>query len=540
VEVVVYTELLFRDEARARLLAGSAAVADAVRATLGPEARSVLLERKWGAPLVCDDGVTITKQIKLKDPVENLGAQLLREAASETGDAVGDGTTTATLLAHAIFSEGVRNVVVGTSAIGIKRGLQFGLDAAIAALHELSRPVKDRTDTEHVATVSAHNDPEIGRLVADAVDKVGPEGVVEVEEAKGTETTLEVVEGMQLDKGYLSPYFVTDAERMEAVLDRPLVLLVDRKISAVAEVLPVLEEVAKAGRGIVVVAETVEGEALAALVVNKLRGSLAAAAVKAPGFGERRKAMLEDIGILTGTRPVSEELGRKLETVTVDELGSAERVVITKDTTTIIGGAGDPDAVSGRCDELRRQITDTTSDYDREKLEERLAKLSGGIALIRVGAMSEAELKRQKEAFDDAISSTKAAVAEGIVPGGGAALLRTIESVEAEERRHDGVEQVGVRILRLALEVPARQIAKNAGIDDGPVVEKIRNGRGFFGFDARTKDYAELDERGIIDPTKVVRVALQNAVAAAGILLLAEATMVEVEEEPHQQPTEFG
>ncbi|HSP02093.1 MAG TPA: chaperonin GroEL [Acidimicrobiales bacterium] len=536
----MHTELLFRDEARTKLLAGANAVADAVRATLGPEARSVLLERKWGTPLVCDDGVTITKQIKLKDQVENLGAQLLRNAASETGDAVGDGTTTSTLLAHAIFSEGVRNVVVGTSAVGIKRGLQRGLDAAIGSLHELSRPVKDRTDTEHVATVSAHNDPEIGRLVADAVDQVGPEGVVEVEEAKGTETMLEVVEGMQLDKGYLSPYFVTDPERMEAVVDRPLVLLVDRKITAVNELLPVLEEVAKSGRGILIIAETVEGEALAALVVNRLRGSLAAAAVKAPGFGERRKAMLEDIGILTGTRPVSEELGRKLEAVTVDELGSAERVVITKDTTTIIGGGGDPGAVNGRCDELRRQIKDTTSDYDREKLEERLAKLSGGVALIRVGAISEAELKRQKEAFDDAISSTKAAVAEGIVPGGGAALLRTIDAVEAEEQRCEGVERVGVHILRNALEIPARQIAKNAGIDDGPVVEKIRNGTGFFGFDARTKDFAELDERGIIDPTKVVRIALQNAVAVAGVLLLAEATMVEVEEEAPPQLPEFG
>ena len=537
----MYTELLFRDDARTKLLAGATAVADAVRGTLGPEARSVLLERKWGTPLVCDDGVTIAKQIKLKDQAENLGAQLLRSAAAETGDAVGDGTTTATLLAHAIFAEAIRNVVVGTSAVGIKRGLQVGLDAAVGALHGLSRPVKDRNDTEHVATVSAHNDAEIGRLVADAVDKVGPEGVVEVEEAKGTETTLEVVEGMQLDKGYLSPYFVTDAERMEAVLDHPLVLLVDRKIAAVAELLPVLDQAAKAGRAIVVVAENVEGEALAALVVNKLRGALAAVAVKAPGFGERRRAILEDIGILTGTHPVSEELGRKLESVTVDELGSAERVVVTKDTTTIIGGAGETEAVSGRCEELRRLIKDTTSDYDREKFEERLAKLSGGVALIRVGAMSEAELKRQKEAFDDAISSTKAAVAEGIVPGGGAALLRAVAAVEAEETSHDGAELVGIRIVRNALEVPARQIARNAAIDDGPVVEKIRNGQGFFGFDARSKDFGDLDERGIIDPTKVVRTALANAVGVAGMLLLAEATMVEVEEEtPKQSPNEFG
>jgi chaperonin GroEL len=536
----MYTELLFRDEARTKLLAGAAAVADAVRATLGPEARSVLLERKWGSPLVCDDGVTITKQIKLQDQVENLGAQLLCDAAAETGDSVGDGTTTSTLLAQAIFSEGVRNVVVGTSAMGIKRGLQIGLEAAVGALHELSRPVRDRTDTEHVATVSAHNDPAIGRLVADAVDRVGPEGVIEVEEAKGTETTLDVVEGMQLDKGYLSPYFVTDAERMEAVLDRPLVLLADRTIGAVADILPVLEEAAKAGRSILIIAETVEREALAALVVNKLRGTLAAAAVKAPAFGERRKAMLEDIGVLVGAHPVSEELGRTLESVTLEELGSAERVVITKDTTTIIGGAGDRVAVSARCDELRRQIRDSTSDYDREKLEERLAKLAGGVALIRVGATSEAELKRQKEAFDDAISSTKAAVAEGIVPGGGAALLRTIEAVEEAAQHCDGAERVGVQIVRNALEIPARQIAKNATVDDGPVVEKIRNGTGFFGFDARTRDYADLDERGIIDPTKVVRVALENAVAVAGVLLLAEATMVEIEEQSPPVMPELG
>ena len=530
----MYTELLFRDEARTKLLAGAGTVADAVRGTLGPESRSVLLERKWGDPIVCDDGVTIAKQIKLKDQVENLGAQLLRNAAIDTGDAVGDGTTTATLLADAIFREGVRNVVMGTSAVGIKRGLQRGLDAAVGAIHGLSRPVKDRTDTEHVATVSAHDDPEVGRLVADAVARVGPEGVVEVEEAKGTETLLEVVEGMQLDKGYLSPYFVTDAEAMEAVLDHPLILLVDRKVAVVTELLPVLEEVAKAGRSILVIAETVEGEALAALVVNKLRGMLGAVAVKAPAFGERRRAILEDIGILTGTRPVSDELGQKLESITIDALGSAERVVVTKDTATIIGGAGAPGAVNGRCDELRRQIKDSTSDYDREKLEERLAKLSGGVALIRVGAVSEAALKRQKDAFDDAISATRAAVAEGIVPGGGTAFLRAIEAVEEEASRCEGAERVGVQIVRNALEITTRQIARNAGIDEGPVVEKVRAGLGFFGLDARTKDYTDLDERGIIDPTKVVRVALENAVAVAGVLLLAEATMIEIEE--HEPP----
>ncbi len=536
---MTYSELLFRDQARAKLLAGAGALADAVRGTLGPESRSVLLERKWGTPLVCDDGVTIAKQVKLKDPVENLGAQSLRDAAVQTGETVGDGTTTSTLLAHAMFSEGVRNVVVGTSAVGIKRGLERGLVVAVEALHSLSRPVKDRTDTAHVATVSAHDDATIGQLVADAVEKVGPEGIIEVEEAKGTETTLEVVEGMQLDKGFLSPYFVTDAERMEAVLDRPLILLVDRKVVAVAEILPVLEQATKAGRSILVVAESVDGEALAALVVNKLRGVIAACAVKAPGFGERRRAMLDDIGVLTGTQPVSDELGRTLEKVTVEELGTAERVVITKDDTTIIGGGGDAVAVAGRCDELRRQIKDTTSDYDRDKLEERLAKLAGGVALIRVGALSEAELKRLKDAFDDAISSTKAALAEGIVPGGGTALLRVIDAVGAEEERSQGAERIGVHILRKALEIPARQIARNAGVDEGPVVEKVHAGDGFFGFDARDQHFVDLDQRGIIDPAKVVRVALENAVSVAGTLLLVEATMVEIEE-PEKRPSSMA
>ena len=533
---MAYTEVLFRDAARTKLLAGATMLADAVRGTLGPESRCVLLEKKWGIPIVCDDGVTIAKQIKLKDAAENLGAQLLRDAAIQTSEAVGDGTTTSTLLAHAMFTEGLRNVVVGTSAVGIRRGMQQALTTAVSALQAISRPVKDRDDTAHVATVSAHNDPQIGQLVAEAVEKVGSEGVVEVEEARGTETTLEVVEGMQLDKGFLSPYFVTDPERMEATLDRPLILLVDRKISAMADLLPILEEIAKAGRSILIIAENVEGEALATLVVNKLRGALSAAAVKAPGFGERRRAMLEDLAILTRGHLISEDLGTKLENVKLGDLGEAQRVVITKDTTTIIGGAGEPSAVADRCNELRRQINDTTSQYDKEKLQERLAKLAGGVALIRVGAMSEAELKRLKEAFDDAINSTKAAVAEGIVPGGGAALLRAIAAVEAEEEKATGAERVGIHIVRVALEVPARTIARNAGVDDGPVVERIRNGTGFFGFDARTRTFGDLDSVGIIDPTKVVRVALENAVSVAGVLLLAEATMTEVEEHEPNLP----
>ena len=532
-----HTELLFRDEARAKLLKGTAALADALRGTLGPESRSVLLERKWGTPEVCDDGVTIAKRIVLKDPVENLGARLLRDAAVQTGDAVGDGTTTSTLLAHAMFSEGVRNLVVGTSAVGIKRGLKRGLAVAVRELASISRPIRSKEDTAHVATVSAHDDAMIGNLVADAIDKVGSDGVVEVEEARGTETALEVVEGMQLDKGYLSPYFVTDTEAMEVVLDHPVLLLIDRKLTVMNEMLPLLEEVVKAGRSMLVIAETVEGEALATLVVNKVRGMLTAAAVKAPGFGERRRAILEDIAVLTGGRVISEELGLKLETVALADLGQAERVVIDKDTTTIIGGGGTPTAVADRCNDLRKQIKESTSDWDREKLEERLAKLSGGVAVIRVGAVSEAEMKRLKEAFDDAINSAKAAVAEGIVPGGGVALLRTISAVEAEAATCEGAERVGVQILRLALEVPARQIAANAGVDPGPVVEKSRNGSGFFGFDARDRTFADLDRLGIVDPTKVVRCALENAVEVAGVLLLAEATLVDVDERPPSAPS---
>ena len=537
---MVYTELRFRDEARTKLLAGAAALADAVRSTLGPESRSVLIEKKWGSPLVCDDGVTIAKAVKLKDPVENLGAQLLRDAAVQTSERVGDGTTTSTLLAHAMFAEGLRNVVVGVSAIGITRGMDRGCEASVRALQSISRPVKDKSDTAHVATVSAHNNAEIGALVANAVDKVGTEGVIEVEEARSTETTLEVVEGMQFDKGYLSPYFVTDADSMEAALENPLVLLVDRKITAMADVLPLLDQVAKSGRSILLIAESVEGEALATLVVNKVRGSLAAVAVKAPGFGDRRRAMLDDMAVLTGAKVISDDLGIKLENVTLEDLGSAERVVLDKDTTTIIGGRGKPGAVEQRCDEIRRQIKDTTSDYDKDKLEERLAKLSGGIAVIRVGAVSEAGLKRLKEAFEDAINSTKAAAAEGIVPGGGTALLRAIEAVEAEERSCEGAERTGVHVVRTALEVPTRQIARNAGIDEGPVVEKVRAATGFFGFDARTKTFGDLDERGIIDPTKVVRIALENAVGVASTLLLAEATLVEIEEPADRTSTPAG
>jgi chaperonin GroEL len=522
--------LLFRSEAREKLLRGATAIADAVRPTLGPRSRSVLIEKKWGQPIVCNDGVTIAKEFSLKDPEEDLGAQMLRGAAERTGDAVGDGTTTSTLLAHAIVAEGMRNIAAGASAIDLKRGLDRAARAVIEALRAQSRPVQSEREKRQVATVSAHNDPAIGELVARAIEKVGAEGAVTVEEAKGTETTLDVVEGLQFDHGYLSPYFVTNPEKMEAVLDEPLILLYEGKISAVKDLLPLLEQIAKHGAPLVVISEDVEGEALATLVVNRLRGVLASVAVKAPGFGDRRKAMLEDIAVVTGGRLVAHELGIRLENVTLDALGRAARVVVDREHTTIVGGKGDRHGIDGRCQELRTQIADTTSDYDREKLEERLAKLTGGVAVIRVGAPSEAEMKSRREAFDDAIAATRAAIAEGIVPGAGLALLRAIPAVEAEATRVDGDERAGALILRRALEAPTRQIAENSGVDGGVVVEKMRAGTGNFGFDAAASTYVDLVEAGIVDPTKVVRLALENAVSVAGVLLLTEATMTEVRE----------
>jgi chaperonin GroEL len=532
---MAHTQLLFRDKARAKVLAGATALADAVRVTLGPRSRCVLIEKKWGSPIVCDDGVTIAKEVNLPDAEENLGARMLREAAVRTGDAVGDGTTTATILAHAIFAEGLRNVVAGASAIELKRGLDRGVRVAVEALRGISRPVSSSREKTQVASISAHGDTSIGELVAEALEKVGGEGIVTVEEAKGTETTLEVVEGMQIDRGYLSPYFITDPEHMEAVLEDPLILLHEKRISAMKDLLPLLEQVAREGRALLVVAEDVEGEALATLVVNKLRGSLRCAAVKAPGFGDRRKAMLEDMAILTGGKVIAEEIGQKLENASIGDLGSAKKVIAGKDDTTLIEGAGEPLRIEGRCNEIRRQIEDTTSDYDREKLEERLAKLAGGVAVIRVGAPSEAEMKNRKDAFDDAISSTKAAVEEGIVPGGGLALLRVIDAVEREEQKCEGDEATGVRILRHALETPARQIAANSGADPGVVVDRLRAGNGTYGFDAGRGEYKDLVEAGIIDPTKVVRMALENAVSVASVLLLAEATLTEVEDEKDRE-----
>jgi chaperonin GroEL len=525
-----HKQLLFGSPAREKILKGAAALTDAVRVTLGPKSRCVLLERKFGEPLVCNDGVTIAKELELTDPEENLGARMLRQAAARTGDAVGDGTTTATIVAYAIFAEGVRNVAAGASAIDLKRGLDRGLRVAVDAVRALSRPVESRKEKAQVATISAHNDPTIGELVADAVERVGREGVISVEEARATETTLEVVEGMQFDRGFLSPYFITNAEKMEAVLETPLILLSDRKIVSMTDLLPLLEQVAKSGQALLVVAEDVESEALATLVVNKIRGVLACVAVKAPGYGDRRRAMLDDIATLTGGRVLAQELGVKLENVTLNDLGKAKRVLVDKDNTTIIGGGGNHTAINGRCDELRAQIKETQSDYDREKLEERLAKLAGGVAVIRAGAASEAEMKSRKEAFEDAISATKAAMAEGVVPGGGLSLLRAVAAVEQEAARCDGDERTGVLILKRALEAPTRQIARNSNVDDGVVVDRMQAGSGNLGFDAARGVYVDLIEAGIIDPTKVVRIALENAVSVASVLLLSEATMVETPE----------
>jgi chaperonin GroEL len=525
-----HKQVLFRSVAREKLLRGSGQLADAVRVTLGPKSKSVLIQRKWGAPLVCNDGVTIAKEIDLEDAEENLGAQMLRQAAEKTGEAVGDGTSTSVMLAHAIFSDGVRNVVAGAGAIDLKRGLERAARAAVDQLKALSRPVKERKEKAQVATISAHNDPVIGELVAEAMEKVGNEGVITVEESKTTETTLDVVEGMQFDRGFISPYFITNTDKMEAVLEDALILICDRKISALKDLIPLLEQVAKAARPLLVVAEDVEGEALATLIVNQLRGALKSCAAKAPGFGDRRKAMLEDIAVLTGGQVISEELGLKLESVTFDQLGRAKRVVVDKDNTTIIGGSGNRKAIDDRVQQIRREIDKSTSDYDKEKLRERLAKLAGGVAVIRVGAPSESEMKSKKEALDDAISATKAAVAEGIVPGGGLALLRCMQAVTEEETRCEGDEKTGVQILKRALSAPARQIADNSAVDGGVVVAKMLEGQGNFGFDAARNTYVDLVEAGIIDPTKVVRIALENAVSVAGILLLTEATMTELPE----------
>ncbi|MBA8906198.1 chaperonin GroEL [Aminobacter ciceronei] len=535
---MAHKQVLFRSEAREKILRGAAQLADAVRVTLGPRSKSVLIEARWGPPIVCNDGVTIAKEFDLRDPEENLGARMLRQAAEKTGEMVGDGTSTSTILAQAMLADGVRNVVAGASAIDIKRGLDRAAKRAIEALKAASKPVQTRWEREQVAAISAHNDAGIGELIGAAMEKVGDDGVITVEEAKTTETVLDVVEGMQFDRGYLSPYFATDTEKMEAVLEDALVMVVDRKIGTLNDLVKLLEAVAKSGAPLLIVAEEVEGDALATLIVNHIRGTLKSCAVKAPGFGDRRKAMLEDIAVLTGGQLISEQLGIKLENVSVEQLGRARRVVCDKENTTIVGGGGKRKAIDARIEQIRREIENTTSDYDREKLQERLAKLTGGVAVIKVGAPTESEMKSRKEALDDAISATKAAIAEGIVPGGGLALLRCTTAVEEEEKLVDGDERTGVQILKRALETPVRQIAENSAVDGGVVVARMLEGKGNFGFDAGRKQYVDLVEAGIIDPTKVVRIALENAVSVASTLLLTEATMTEIPEEKGVRPTD--
>ena len=525
-----HKRILFHSSAREKVLRGASALADAVRVTLGPKSKSVLIQKKWGEPIVCNDGVTIAKEVDLEDPEENLGAQMLRQAAVRTGDSVGDGTSTSTILSHAIFSDGIRNVVAGASGIDIKRGLDYGLRIAADELRKMSVPVETRQDKLHVATISAHNDESIGELVADAMEKIGDDGVITVEESKTTETILEVVEGMQFDRGYISPYFVTDPAKMEAVLDDPYILLCDSKIASLNELISLLDELLKTGKPIVFVAEDIEGDALATLVVNQIRGVFRSLAIKAPGFGDRRKAMLQDIAVLTGAEVISRELGTSLENVQIAQLGHAKRIVCDKESTTIIGGMGSRKEIDARISQIRTEIDKTASDYDKEKLDERLAKLSSGVAVIRVGAPSEAEMASRKEALDDAISSTKAAVEEGIVAGGGMALLRCTEAVRGAEDTAEGDAKTGLQILRRALSAPTRQIAENSAEDGGVVVARMLEGDGKIGFDAARNKYVDLIENGIVDPTKVVRIALENAVSVASVLLLTEATMTEIEQ----------
>lgn len=523
--------ITYGDEARNAILRGVNILADTVKVTLGPRGRNVLLEKKFGSPVSTKDGVTVAKEIELKDPLENMGAQLVKEVASKTSDIAGDGTTTATVLAQAIYKEGLKYVLSGANPMLIKKGIEKAVEVITEELKKLSKNVEGKMVAQ-VATIAANNDEDIGKIIADAMDKVGKDGVITVEEAKSLETTMEVVEGMQFDRGYLSPYFVTDPERMECVLENPLILLHEKKISNLRELLPLLEQVAKLGRPLLVIAEDVEGEALATLVVNKLRGTLMSAAVKAPGFGDRRKAMLEDIAILTGGKVITEDIGVKLENVTIDWLGEAKKVVIDKDNTTIVEGKGDPKAIEARIKQIRVQIEETTSDYDREKLQERLAKMVGGVAVIRVGAATETELKEKKARVEDAMHATKAAVEEGIVPGGGVALLRCIPALD--KLKLDGDMQIGVNIMKKALEEPIKWIANNAGWEGNVVVEKVKEMKTTWGFDALSEKYVDMIEAGIIDPTKVVRVAVQNAASIASVLLTTDALVSEIpEEEKH-------
>jgi chaperonin GroEL len=524
-------------EARAALKKGVDQLANAVKVTLGPKGRNVVIDKKFGAPTITKDGVTVAKEIELSDPIENMGAQMVREVASKTSDVAGDGTTTATILAQAIVREGLKNVTAGANPMDLKRGIDLAVKKVVEGLKEMSRTVgDDKEKIAQVGSISANNDRAIGDLIANAMEKVGKDGVITVEEAKGTETTLEVVEGMQFDRGYLSPYFVTDAERMETVLENPYILIHDKKISAMKDLLPILEKIAQAGKSLLIISEEVEGEALATLVVNKLRGTLRICAVKAPGFGDRRKAMLEDVAVLTGGQVISEEKGFKLENATLAYLGTADRVTIDKDNTTIVQGAGKKDDIKKRINEIKQQIDKTTSDYDKEKLQERLAKLSGGVALLKIGASTEVEMKEKKARVEDALHATRAAVEEGIIPGGGVAYLRCIKKLD--EVKTDNLDQkTGVNIVRRVLEEPLRQIAANAGHDGAVVVNEVKNGKDDYGFNAQTEQYENLVKSGVIDPTKVARIAIENASSVAGLLLTTEATIVEKPEKKDSMPS---
>ncbi len=522
-------QILYSENARAAILRGVNQLADAVKATLGPKGRNAILDKKFGAPLITKDGVTVAKEIELRDPYENMGAQLVREVASKTSDIAGDGTTTATVLAQAIYREGVKNITAGANPMDIKRGIDKAVEIVGEELKKLSKPCKGKNEISQIGTISANNDKTIGDLIAEAMDKVGKDGVITVEEAKSMTTSLDVVEGMQFDRGYISPYFITDAERMEVSLEDVFILINEKKVSSMKDLLPILEQTAKMGAPMVIIAEDVEGEALATLVVNKLRGTLQICAVKAPGFGDRRKAMLEDLAILTGGQVISEDLGLKLENVKLTDLGRAKRVTIDKDNTTIVEGHGDQKKIQARVKQIKAQVEETTSDYDKEKLQERLAKIVGGVAVINVGASTETEMKEKKARVEDALHATKAAVEEGVVPGGGVALLRCIPALEKLKLEHD--QQVGVNIVRRALEEPIRQIAGNAGLEGSVVVERVKKEKETAGFDAASEKYVDMLEAGIIDPTKVTRYALQNAASVAGLMLTTEVMVTEIPEE---------
>ncbi|MBA4348994.1 MAG: chaperonin GroEL [Thermodesulfovibrio sp.] len=528
-------QILFSDAARHAILKGVTLLTDAVKATLGPRGRNVIIDRKFGAPNITKDGVTVAKEIELKEPYENMGAQLLREVASRTSDVAGDGTTTATVIAYAVYKEGMKYVTAGANSIDIKRGIDKAVEVVVEELKKMSKPVAEKKEIAQVGTISANNDSSIGELIAEAMDKVGKDGVITVEEAKSMVTDLKVVEGMQFDRGYVSPYFITDADRMECILEDAFILIHDKKVSSMKDLLPILEQIAKMSRPLLILAEDIEGEALATLVVNKLRGTLHVCAVKAPGFGDRRKAMLEDIAILTGGTVISEDLGLKLENVKLNDLGRAKKINIDKENTTIVEGAGDSAKIQGRVKQLKAQVEETTSDYDREKLQERLAKLVGGVAVINVGAATESEMKEKKARVEDALHATRAAVEEGIVPGGGVALLRCIKAIDKMKLEHD--MQIGVNIVKRALEEPIRQIVYNTGLESSIIVEKVKESKEFnYGFDAYEEKFADMLKSGIIDPTKVTRCALQNAASVAGLMLTTEVMITDIPEEDKKMP----